>query len=97
MKKEDLTDEQREIFSIVSKITNDLVKDYNDYFEQLVNYKHLVHCMQSASMAFFMSRMEQIVAGYSAIDVRNTFLDKVRQDLFMSLELLKMQGIKYDG
>ncbi len=95
--KEELTPEQREIFSIVNKITGDLVKTYNDYFEQLVNYDHIAHCMQNTSMAFFMSRMEQLAAAFTHIETRNAFLDKVKQDLFMNLELLKLQGVPYDG
>lgn len=97
LKKEDLTVEQKEIFSIVNKITGDLCLTYNEYFEQLVNYPHVVHCMQNTSMAFFMSRMEQISDGFTRKDKRDQFLDKVKQDLFMSIELLKMQGVRYDG
>lgn len=97
LKKEDLTVEQKEIFSIVNKITGDLIKVYNDYFEQLVKYPHVVHCMQNTTMAFFMSRMEQIADGFIRVESKNLFLDKVKQDLFMSIELLKMQGVRYDG
>ncbi len=95
--KDELTGEQREIFSIVNKITGDLVKTYNDYFEQLVNYEHVVHCMQNTSMAFFMSRLEQISAGFTKTDKRNDFIDKVTQDIVIAMEYLKMQGIHYDG